>query len=246
MSTSPPRRWISSMTAAKHAETTFRASRRSAPRRSCNEIVALGPGGGRPDDRGDHDLRAGSSPTSTSPSKDRSNDDDDEPNEPRSRSGPHDAPLPSQHPQHGAGGHLHVPADVDGNHGGVRGERVRATSRGGVARDALEEHARGTCAACGGMLALSVAIGGRSRVRRFWHVREEAFHFWRTLLDLVGPSNFPLALTVCSVLCAREFRFEVRLPVGPSSTLASEVGTAATDGGVAPPSTGARASRATD
>ena len=52
----------------------------------------------------------------------------------------------------------------------------------------------------------------------------------------------PRADRLLCALCSR-ISFEVRLPVGPSSTLASEVGTAATDGGVAPPSTGARASR---
>mmetsp|Transcript_10623 Transcript_10623/g.44067 ORF Transcript_10623/g.44067 Transcript_10623/m.44067 type:complete len:282 (-) Transcript_10623:2031-2876(-) len=81
LSTSPPRRWISSMAVAKHAETTLRASSPVNPATLKWHIRSSpsDPGEDDPDDRGDRDLRARSSPTSTGlPSKDRSNDDDDD------------------------------------------------------------------------------------------------------------------------------------------------------------------------
>ena len=76
------------MAEAKHAETTFRASSPVSPATLMWHIRSSpsAPGEDDPDDRGDDELRARSSPASTSPSNDRSNDDDDE-NEPRSRSG---------------------------------------------------------------------------------------------------------------------------------------------------------------
>ena len=79
------------MAEAKHAETTLRASSPVNPATLMWHIRSSSPsdpGEDDPDERGDRDLRARSSPTSTGlPSKDRSTDDDDEPNEPRSRSG---------------------------------------------------------------------------------------------------------------------------------------------------------------
>ena len=79
---------------------------------------------------------------------------------------------------------------------------------------------RGTCAACGGTRAGSVAMCGRSRVRRFWHVREG-----RRFVSFLANAWFGSW-------------FASVWPLPPS-----QVGTAATDVGLAPPSTGARASR---